>query len=204
MLKNFTSHREIQKCKKKQQVYLEGNRPAKLFYIKKGKVKTFKTNEEGKELVIGLYKEGDFLGYRALLENSKYKETAEAMEDTELAIIPRHEFEVLISGDHAFSTCFIKMMATYISETEDHLAGLAYNSLRKKVAEALIMLQKKYKNGNENYRINLTRDNLASIAGTATESLIRTLGDFKSEHLIEIEGGAITIINEKKLENLHN
>ena len=204
ILKNFTSHREVQKCKKKQQIYLEGNRPARLFFIKKGKVKTYKTNEEGKELVLGLYKEGEFLGYRALLENGKYKETAEAMEDTELAIIPRHEFEALISGDHAFSTRFIKMMASYISDTEEHLAGLAYNSLRKKVAEALIMLQKKYKNGSDDFKINLTRDNLASIAGTATESLIRTLGDFKQENLIEIDGGVITIVNERKLESLHN
>lgn len=204
ILKNFTSQRESQKFKKKQQIYLEGNRPARLYYIKKGKVKTFKTNEDGKELVIGLLKEGEFLGYRALLENSKYKETAEAMEDTEVAIIPRHEFEEILAGDHAFSTRFIKMMASYMSETEEHLAGLAYSSLRKKVADALIMLQRKYKTSSEDYKINLTRDNLASIAGTATESLIRTLGDFKNENLIDIDGGIITILNEKKLESLHN
>ncbi len=204
IITNFTSHREIQKCKKKQQIYLLGNRPSKLFYLIKGKVKTYKTNDDGKDLVLGLYNEGDFLGYKALLENCQYKETAEAMEDTELAIIPKQEFELLINGDHAFSTKFIKMMATYISETEEHLSGLAYNSLRKKVADALILLQRKFKINGQDYKINLTRDNLASIAGTATESLIRTLGDFKTEKLIDIDGGVITIINEKRLENLQN
>ena len=204
VIQKFTNHRELQRFKKKQQIYLQGSRPSKLFFIKKGKVKTFKTNDDGKELVLGLYNENEFLGYRCLFDNSQYKETAEAMEDTELAIIPRKEFEALINGDHVFSSKFIKLMAAYISETEDHLAGLAYNSLRKKVAEALIMLQKKYKVAGQDYKINLTRDNLASIAGTATESLIRTLGDFKTEQLIEIEGGVITIINERKLENLHN
>ena len=204
VIQKFTNHRELQRFKKKQQIYLQGSRPSKLFFIKKGKVKTYKTNDDGKELVLGLYNENEFLGYRCLFDNSQYKETAEAMEDTELAIIPRKEFEALINGDHVFSSKFIKLMAAYISETEDHLAGLAYNSLRKKVAEALIMLQKKYKVAGQDYKINLTRDKLASIAGTATESLIRTLGDFKTEQLIEIEGGVITIINERKLENLHN
>ena len=154
---------------------------------------------------MGLHKEGDFLGYIALIENTPYKETAEAMEDTELALIPRHEFEELITHNHSIAQTFIKLLANNVAESDKHLVGVAYNSLRKKVAEALIMLQKKYKGKNkESFQINLSRENLASIAGTATESLIRTLSDFKTENLIDIEGGSITIINEKKLENLLN
>jgi CRP/FNR family transcriptional regulator, cyclic AMP receptor protein len=81
---------------------------------------------------------------------------------------------------------------------------LAYNSLRKKVADALMSLQRKYKTGDAAFSISISRENLASIAGTATESLIRTLGDFRSEKLIDIKEGNIVIINEKKLENMLN
>ncbi len=83
--------------KRKQIIYVEGNCPARLYYIKKGKVKTYKTNEEGKELIVGIYGEGDFLGYVALLEGTVYKERAETMENTELAIIPKDEFDSLMN-----------------------------------------------------------------------------------------------------------
>src|SRR4051812_14969455 len=90
-LQSMTEGRNIIKYKKKQQPYTEGNRPTRLFYLQKGKIKTFKTNEYGKELVIGLYNEGDFFGYTALLEGTAYHETAEALEETELAVIPRED-----------------------------------------------------------------------------------------------------------------
>lgn len=203
-LESLTADRDINKYKKKQTVYNEGNRAARLFYIVKGKVKTFKTNDDGKELVVGLYNEGDFLGYVALLEGGSYKETAEAMEDSELAIIPKADFDELMHSNSQVSEKFIQLLARNVAEKEDHLLGLAYNSLRKKVADALISLQKKYQTGEGHFSINISRENLASIAGTATESLIRTLGDFRSEKLIEIKDGNIVILNEKKLENLIN
>ncbi len=205
LLSELVSDRNVNKYKKKQIIYSEGNRPASLFYILKGKVKTFKTNDNGKELVVGLYKVNDFFGFVDLLENCNYQETAAAMEETELAIIPRQEFEELIDSSHEVSRKFIKILAKNISENENKLLGLAYNSLRKKVAEALITLSEKYKSDvNENFVINITRDNLATIAGTAIESLIRTLGDFKHEKLIDINDGVITILNQNKLENLVN
>ncbi len=205
MLNELVSGRNINKYKKKQLVFSEGNRPTCLFYIQKGKVKTYKANENGKELVVGLYKENDFFGYVDLLENTNYNESSAAMEETEIAIIPREDFEELISSNREVSKKFIQMLAKNIAENKNKLLGLAYNSLRKKVADALITLYEKYKNGNdEKFPINITRDNLASIAGTAIESLIRTLGDFKHEKLIDIKEGVITILNKKKLENLLN
>ena len=127
------------------------------------------------------------------------------MEETELAIIPREEFEELLNKDFKVSRKFIQLLAKNITDKEDHLLGLAYNSLRKKVAEALIMLQKKYNSDqNEVFTIDISRENLASIAGTATESVIRTLSDFRNEKLIEINSGNIKIVNYKKLENLVN
>jgi len=204
-IRDLTSDRHANVYKKKQLIYSEHNRPTSLFFIQKGKVKTYKTNENGKSLVLGLYNEGEFLGHIALLEDCNYHETAVAIEDTVLAIIPKEDFDLLINNSHEISRKFIQLLAKNISEKENQLLGMAYNSLRKKVADALIILGNKYNTKNEEkFPIEITRENLASIAGTATESLIRTLGDFKNEKLIEINESAITILNKKKLENLVN
>jgi CRP/FNR family transcriptional regulator, cyclic AMP receptor protein len=205
VLQSLAEDRNINKYKKKQNIYSEGNHPNRLYYVLKGKVKTYKSNEDGKELVTELYSPGDFLGYIALLEGAVYKDTAEALEETELAVIPKEDFEELINNNKEVAQKFIKLLAKNISAKENQLLGLAYNSLRKKVAEALIMLQKKYNEKEENkFTIDISRESLATIAGTATESLIRTLSDFRSEKLIDIKDGSIAIINQKKLENLLN
>jgi len=106
-LKNLSAGRNINHYKKKQIIYTEGNHPSKMYFVEKGKVKTFKTNEDGKELTIGLFNEGEFFGYVALLENSVYKETAEAMEDTEIALIPRDDYESLMNNSPEVSRSFI-------------------------------------------------------------------------------------------------
>lgn len=198
-IESLTSDRNINKYKKKQIIYYEGNRPSRLFFIQKGKVKAYKTNEDGKELVVGLYNQGDFLGHIALLEGTPYKETAKTLEDTELAVIPREDFEELMSTSKEIAQKFVSLLAKNITEMEDQLLKMAYNSLRKKVADSLITLHKKY-----NSSIAISRENLATIAGTATESTIRTLGEFKNEKLIDIKDGVIIILNEKKLANMAN
>lgn len=204
-LESIAENRDTNIYKKKQIIYSEGNHPNRLYHVVKGKVKTFKTHEDGKELVINLYSEGDFLGYIPLLEGTVYKDTAEALELTELAIIPKEDFEELLNKSPEVSKKFIQLLANNIALKEEHLLGLAYNSLRKKVAEALITIQKRYKKENdEKFSIDISRENLASIAGTATESLIRTLSDFRSEKLIDINQGKISIINQHKLERLLN
>lgn len=198
-LESFTADRNVNTYRKKQLIYSEGNRPSRLYYVRKGKVITCKSNEDGKELVVGLYNEGEFLGHVALLEGTAYKETAKAIEDSELALIPKEDFEELMNSNLVIARKFITMLAKNVTEQEERLLKLAYNSLRKKVADALITLHKKY-----NSSIDIGRENLASIAGTATESMIRTLGDFKNEKLIDIKDGSIIILNEKKLEGLLN
>jgi CRP/FNR family transcriptional regulator, cyclic AMP receptor protein len=204
-LQNFTRDRNVNHFKRKQVIFTEGNHPANLYYIESGKVKTFKSNQDGKEFTVSLYKEGDFIGYIALLEGTMYKETAEAIDDTQVAMIPREEFEELINSNKEVMQKFIKMLAKDVSEKEEQLLGLAYNSLRKRVADALMTLHNKYKlEKGEQFSIHISREDLANIAGTATESLIRTLSEFKAEKLIEIQSGSIVIINEKKLINMLN
>ncbi len=204
-LQYLTESGNINHYKKKQIIYTEGNHPVRLFYIEKGKVKIFKTNDDGKELTVGLFNEGDFFGYTALLEESVYKENAEAIEDAEIAVIPKEDFEKLMHSNSAVQKKFIQLLAKNVSEKEEQLLGIAYNSLRKRVADALITLQNKYrKEGDAVFSMHISREDLANIAGTATESLIRTLSDFKSEKLIEIKEGNIHILNEKKLSSLLN
>lgn len=204
-LDTFADNRHQDTYKKKQVIYSEGNHPTKLFYIEKGKVKTFKTNSDGKDFTVGLYGEGDYIGYVAALENTVYKETAEAIDDTVVAIIPVEEFRNLMDNNQHAMQLFIQLLAKNVRDKEEQLLGLAYNSLRKRVADALITLQQKYQaNNQERFSINISREDLANIAGTATESLIRTLSDFKSEKLIEISAGSIVILNQKKLADMLN
>lgn len=204
-LASLTEDRNINRYKKKQVIYTEGNHPNRLFYVLKGKVKSYKTNNDGKELVTDLFSEGDFVGYVALLEGATYKDTAMALEDTEVAIIPREDFDDLISRNPQIAKRFIQLLAKNVSEKETHLLRLAYNSLRKKVADALLMILAKYptKEG-ENPIIDISRENLATIAGTATESLIRTLTDFKNERTIDINDGRIVVLDRSKLQKIYS
>lgn len=203
-LHDFVEGRHIDKYKKRQRIYTEGNHPVRLYYVEKGKVKIFKSNEDGKELIIKIVNEGDFFGYNDLLQNSVYKASADALEDCEIASIPRNEFEELIHSHPEVSRKFINLLASDVTEKEEQLLRIAYNSLRRKVADALLTVRKKYESNSEKFNISLSRENLAAVAGTATESLIRTLTDFKAEKLIDIKDGKITILNVEKLERMVN
>ena len=190
---------------KKQVIYKEGVTPRFLFCVLKGKVKTSKTHEFGKSLSIDLYTKGDFLGYVALLEDCIYKETAEALEDnTEIAMVPRKTFEEILHKNPPVARKLIQILAKNVGEKEKQLLDIAYNTLRQKVAGTLVSLERKYHtNKNQLYSIDLSRDELASIAGTATETFIRTLTDFRGEKLIDIKkDNSIEILNLKKLESI--
>lgn len=203
-LQTFVDGRNIDRYKKKQTIYTEGNHPVRLFYVQKGKVKIFVTNDDGKELVVALHGEGDFFGYTAMLEETTYKDNASAIEDAEIAIIPKQEFEELMYTNRDVAKKFIKLLAKDVAEKEQLLLNIAYNSLRKKVADVLVSVYDKYGSEKKDFTINISRENLAAVAGTATESLIRTLSDFKNEKLIEIKDGTIAITNLNKLKMMRN
>lgn len=196
---------EVSKYKKKHSLYSEGSYPRNLFFVKSGKIKTYKINEDGKELIIEISSSGDFVGYTPILEETSYKDSAEVLEDAELMIIPREDFAKLISYDSQVSSQFIKLLAKNVHEKEERLLSLAYNSVRKRVASGLIEINDKFKGqASGDGRIKISRDDLARIVGTATESLIRTLSDFKGEKLIDIESGKILLLKEEKLRHLSN
>lgn len=193
------------KYKQNQEIFTEGNYPQYLFYIKSGKVKAYKRSDTGKELTVGLYTTGDFLGYIALLEESTYNITAQALSDCELLLISRNDFNETIQKNASFVLQFTKALARNNNYKADQMVQLAYNSLRKRVANALLLLKEKFSTEESiSFRIRITREELANISGTTTESLIRTLSDFKSECLIDIRGRAIEILDERKLKNMVN
>ena len=186
---------------KKQVLYSENKNPRYLYYLKSGKVKTYKQHEDGKDYIINLYKENDFIGYLSLIENTVYEESAEVLEDAEIVLIPKDDFLAAISTDFTIAAKFIKLIARNVKEHEDRLLNLAYSSLRKRVARALVSIQEKY-SSSAPQSINISREDIARYVGTATESLIRTLSDFKAEKLIEVKEGKICVLNVEKLKSL--
>jgi CRP-like cAMP-binding protein len=201
----FEEDQDCRDYKARERIYSKGHNPYRLYYLVMGKVKIYKSNSDGKDLITGICKTGEFFGYTALLEGRTYEETAEAMETTEICSITREAFEQLMNDNPTVTREFIKMLAGHVREREEQLLGIAYNSLRKKVANALVALNGKYRAEDGSIKpLHVSRDVLASMAGTAKESLVRTLGDFRDEKLIDIQGGDILILQEKKLANLIN
>ncbi|RYY40650.1 MAG: response regulator [Chitinophagaceae bacterium] len=204
VLQSFVEGRHFDRYKKKERIYTEGNHPVRLFYLQKGKVKLYKSNDDGKELIMKIVNEGEFFGYVALLEDTSYQANAEALEACEIVGIPRKEFEELMNANPLVTRKFLNLLAHDVRAKEAQLVRIAYNSLRRKTADALLAAQERFQKGDRAMPIQLTRENLAALAGTATESLIRTLSDFRSEGLIDIEDGHITILQSEKLERLAN
>ncbi len=187
---------------KKQVLYQESKRPRYLFLLVKGKVKGIKTHEDGKEYITDLFSDGDFIGYPALIEDKNYDDSAIILEEAEIMQIPREDFMQMIYTNMDVAIKFIRIITQNVKEKEERLLNLAYSSLRKRVARALVDIQSKFNTENPNKPLEISREDFARYVGTATESLIRTLSDFKSEKLIEIKEGKISVINADKLKNL--
>ncbi len=204
-LKKLSEEHDVRIYKKKDDIYKEGNYPKGIYFVSKGKVKTYQSNELGKEFISGLHKEGDFFGYLSLLQEEKYTSSATTLEDSEIYMIPKENFFSLIYKNVEISRKFIEILTSNLRENEQQLIKLAYNSVRKRVAEALVKLSDKYKKeGDQKFSMNVSREDLANLVGTATETVIRTLSDFKEENYVEVSGGTITILNYDKLAQLKN
>lgn len=193
---------EVINLGKKQSLYQEGKRPRFLYCLVKGKVKGFKMHEDGKEYITDLLSEGDFIGFNALIEDKNYDDSVVALEESEIMQIPREDFQQMLFGDISIAAKFIRIITRNVKEKEERLLNLAYSSLRKRVASALVDIHGKFNAEGENKPLKISREDIAHYVGTATESLIRTLSDFKAEKLIEIREGNINITNIEKLRNL--
>jgi len=188
--------------KKKQFIFMNGQSSNDLFYINKGSVKTFKINYDGKELITGIHQPGEFLGYVPLLENRPYGENAETLEESSITIISKPDFLDLVYSNKEVAQKFLTMLSIDLEETENRLLDVAYQSVRQRVAKALIKIHDQFAKPGDNSLISISRKDISNIVGTATESLNRTLADFRDEGLISIAEDGLRIINRPKLERV--
>ncbi len=199
LLHNLSDSRELRHYQKKDVLFKEGDHPRYLYYLEKGAVKLFKSNELGQEFIVRIAGPGDFLGYISLHKNDLYTESATALEPSDIRLIPQDDFHTLVLGNRDVTARFIKMLSKHIAEQEQMLLDLAYNSVRKRVASALVHLHDQGKSD-----IHFQRDDLAAVVGTAKETLVRTLSGFKTEGLVDINDGKIVLLKPEKLRTMPN
>lgn len=200
-LKDLSKKRKLKSYKKKKSIFQEGSKTEVLYFIHQGRVKTYKTTEDGKEFITGIFQAGDFFGYMPLLgEKEVYSETAVAMENTEICLIPQQDFFKFLYSNRSVAGKFIKMLSNNLMEREEQLLQVSYHSVRQRVAEVLLRLSESSAEQEElQPGITLTREELAGLIGTVKETVIRTLADFKDEGLISLDRKKIVILDKNRL-----
>jgi len=201
-LQSALEDRKVKTIKKKQPIYNEGDRVNGIWLVLSGKVKTTKLTEDGRELLTGIFETDDFLATNALFSEGVYLDSAVALEESQLVLFPNSQFEEFISLYPDVAQKFIRILSNQIREKELHLMQLAYNSVRKRIAEALLKFYRQ--RSNKDNSVSVSRNNLAAMTGTAQETVSRTLTDLCDEGLIEKQGSVIVVLNEQKLERLRN
>ena len=187
--------------KKGQLVFFEGNRPTGLYCVNKGKVKVFQIGMEGKEQIIRLAKDSDILGYRSLISGEMYTASASVIEDATICFLPKKSFFDLLQINSELSTRMMKLLSNDLKTAEKRITGLAQKPVRERMAETILMLKEFYGLDSEKLtiRANLSREDIANIVGTATETAIRILSEFRTEKIINLVGKKIQIINNDAL-----
>jgi DNA-binding response OmpR family regulator len=184
--------------KKGKTIYCKGNSSNFIFYIARGEVKTYSTHEDGKELISGIFEKHDFFGFTSLSKNIPYHENAVAIKRSELLKINKKEMYDLIKQNPQIAINFMDILTVSYNNLKEHLVHLVYDSVRKKTAESLLLLNEK-SGDNE---IEISRYDLASLIGIAKETLIRALAEFKEEGVIETSRNSIKITDIVKLKSI--
>jgi CRP-like cAMP-binding protein len=182
-------------------LFYEGNHPNGIYCVSKGKVKVYKTGVDGKEHIVRLCKEGDLIGYRALIGNEPYSSSAIAIEDSVICFVPDYLFQEFLMGSPRVPNKLMETMFRELKTAERRAMELAQKPVRQRVAETLLMLKDFYGLDSDGKTINttLTRIDIASIAGAATETTIRFLSEFREEYLIDFDGKKIRILDHEGL-----
>lgn len=184
----------------KQIIYVEGDEPSHLYFIVKGQVKTYKRFKDGRELSSGLYHDGDFFGYESLCNGELYAENAATLVASEIIQISKADFMEYLLNYQSVSKTFISLLSDSVKEKVAQMLQLAYSSVRKRVAEALLQVADKFGDDHsDTCTIKISRDDLAALVGTASETVSRMLADFKEEKLVDKTGNAINILSKERL-----
>lgn len=202
-LKNFfDDNGTIFNYRKDDIIYKEGHNSNYIYLILKGIVKCFKFDEKGKELTTALHKEDDLFGYTSFNQNLPYKETATALKDVELVGVSKTELKEVLDKNHKVTLEVIELLTNDITGIKEQLLQMAYSSVQRKTASTILRFVEKM-NAKPEDPIKISRNDLASVAGIATETLIRTMSDFKKQGLIEMEGRNIKVLDLEKLQDIH-
>ncbi len=205
-LQNLSSEHKKLTTTSKYMLYHEDSYPCYLYYIQQGRIKIYKTNDDGKEIITAVHKTGDFFGYHPLFNNEAYHGSAMTLEDSEIVLIPKTAFLDLLTSNPHIAKFFITLLTNNLEKQEKRLLNLAYDSVRKRVIDSLLTFCRQYETanskGNERISMDISREDLANWVGTSKETLIRTLSDLKQEQIIVTKGRYITVLNRKKLEQL--
>ena len=186
-------------------LYQEGNRISGFFCINQGIIKVFKTGFDGKEQIIRFAKKGDIIAYRSVLSNEPACTSAKVIEDCQVCFIPSEILISFIRTNSTFALDLIRLACHELGEANSFITDIAQKTVRERLAEVLLFLVNEFGLDNDRYlKISLTREELANIVGTATESVIRLLSDFKSDNLVELNGRKIRILNSKGLQKISN
>ena len=184
-------------------LFEEGNNVDGVYFIENGTAKLYKLGFNRKEQILSFIKEGDIIGYRALLIGEAYQATAEAMSDLQAIFIPTDVFLHLLEVDSQLSYAMLQKISFELGESSNTVTFLAQKTVRERLAEVLLLLEQKLGTDPEGFiRISLTREEIANLIGTATESAIRLISEFKQDDYIAVEGRNIKILNHEKLKKL--
>jgi CRP-like cAMP-binding protein len=195
---NLESLEHVKACnyyKKNQGLFIEGSIPRGVYCVNAGKVKVFTLGDEGKEQIIHIAKEGEIIGFRAMFSGDAYKVSATTLEDSNICFIHKDEFLNMIDTNPSLRNGIMRELSKELGERAVFITNMAQKSVRERLAFVLLILQDVY--GNE--PINISREDMANYVGTATETLIRLLKDFKEENLIETATRKLTVINRNAL-----
>jgi CRP/FNR family transcriptional regulator len=210
-LEDIAAAKASTQFKKGQLIFREGDTPPGLFCIHQGKVKVYKTGDEGRDQIVRFAKAGDVIGYRSLISGEPYNLSAAALEDSVICCIPRETFFDRLREDGGFATGMFQLLSGQLRKAEDQIVHLAQKPVRERLAETLLILREVYGTedggGDAPLNIKLSRNELAAVVGTATETLVRAIHDLKSENLIATEKKKIRILDVDGLVvagNLHN
>lgn len=197
--------KEFRQYKRGEVLYNEGNRISGIFCINKGIIKVFKTGIDGKEQIIRFAKPGDIIAYRSVLSNEPACTSAKVIEDSSVCFIPSHILTDFVNENTLFSMEVMKLTCHELGEANEYITDIAQKTVRERLAEVLLHLINDFGLDTDSYlKITLTREELANIVGTATESVIRLLSEFKSDRYIELSGRKIRILDRKSLEKISN
>lgn len=192
----------VKNYEKKELIYHVGETPTNVYQLESGKVKLTRLSDDGKEMVLDLLKPGDYFGYWSVLQKENTTENAEALEPSKVVHIPHSDFLEVVQNESDIASKFIKLLSNNLLAQQYKIVELAYNSVRKRVASALIQLADKYTDDpTKPFSMAVSRETLAGIAGTSVESAIRMLSEFKSDGLVEVNKANIKIVNYDKLKN---